>query len=136
MINWVHAVCKEWGKAQHWLMFGRRGFGSRTMLGKLIDEGVVGAASNQYTREFPEVLTGENLIVANAIKTLPEWPRAIVSVHYVIRLPAYKKYQRLEIPRSTYYEILSQSHIKIANSIEAQDRKKLGRGVDFTIAAM
>lgn len=124
MIGWVDAVLKEWGRAQHWLMFGKHGVPSRTILGKLIEEGPVGASTNQFTREFPEVLCGENLIVANAVKTLPEHHRAIVSVHYVIRLPAYKKYKRIGISKHAYYDYISDAQVKVANAIEAQDLKR------------
>ncbi len=123
MISWVDCVLKNWGRAQYWLMFKGDGYPSRTILGKLVEEGAVGAACNQYTREFPEVLMGENLIVANAVKTLAEKPRAIVSVHYVLRLPARVKYTRIGISREMYYDTISAAHITLANAIDAQDAK-------------
>jgi hypothetical protein len=123
VISWVDCVLKNWGRAQYWLMFKGNGYPSRTILGKLLEEGAVGAACNQYTREFPEVLMGENLIVANAVKTLAEKPRAIISVHYVLRLPARVKYTRIGIPREHYYETISAAHISLANAIDAQDAR-------------
>jgi hypothetical protein len=123
MISWVHCALKDWGRAQYWLMFKGDGYPSRSMLGKLLEEGAVGAATNQFTREFPEVLVGENLIVANAVKTLSEKPRAVVSVHYVLRMPARNKYKFMGISREMYYGIVWGAHIQIANAIEAQDVK-------------
>lgn len=125
MINWVDAACKEWGRAQYWLLFGKGGFPTRTMLGKLIEEGVVGASCNQFTMTYPEVLTGENLVTANAIKTLSEVPRNVTTVHYVIRMPAKQKYPKLGMTRWAYYDALSEAHIRIANFIEAYDIARL-----------
>ncbi len=130
MIAWVHEACKSWGRAQWWLMFKGNGYPSRTILGKLMEEGAVGAATNQFTREFPEVLQGENLMIANAIKTLPELPRAIISVHYVLRLPARTKYTKIGIDRPTYYEVIAKAHIRIANCVEAQDLREQARVSD------
>ena len=127
MISWVHCALKDWGRAQWWLMFKGDGFPTRTMLGKLMEEGAHGASSSQYTREFPEVLMGENLVVGNAVKTLSEVPRAIISAHYVIRLPARTKYTRAGISREMYYDTISNAHIQIANAIEAQDVKAKAR---------
>lgn len=123
MIAWVNEALKDWGRAQFWLMFKGNGFPSRTMLGKLLEEGAVGAATNQYTREFPEVLTGDNLMVANAVKTLPEYPRALVSVHYVLRLPARDKWRQIGIDRQMYYDVLSGAQVKIANAMEASEAR-------------
>lgn len=121
MIAWVNQACKDWGRAQWWLMFKGEGFPTRTMLAKFIEEGVHGAACNAFTMTYPEVLTGYNLLVGNAIKLLPELPRAIVSVHYVLRMPARAKAKRIGITRDQYYEVLWKTHIPIANSIEAQE---------------
>lgn len=91
------------------------------MLAKFIEEGVHGAACTAYTMTYPEVLTGYNLLVGNAIKTLPELPRAIVSVHYVLRMPAREKAKHIGITRDLYYDTIWKAHIPIANSIEAQE---------------
>lgn len=125
MINWVHEVCKSWGRAQYWLLYGKQGFPTRTMLGKLMEEGLVGAAFNRFTMEYPEVLVGENLAVANAIKTLPETPRTIITVHYVIRLPAKLKYAKLNIKKDAYYDALSNAHYLIANALQAAEIREL-----------
>ncbi len=126
MISWVDGVLKNWGRAQYWLMFKGNGFPARTILGKLMEEGAVGAACNQYTREFPEVLMGENLIVANAVKTLSEEPQTVIRAHYVIRMPAKQKYSFAGITKYRYYEIIDQAHVKLANAIDAQDARISG----------
>jgi hypothetical protein len=127
MISWVNAVCKEWGRAQYWLLFGKGGFPTRTILGKLMEEGVVGAACSQFTMEYPEVLTGDNLVVANAIKTLSEVPRSVVTVHYVFRMPTRLKYAKLGMGRTSYYDTLNLSHVQLANAIDAIDSKNSGQ---------
>lgn len=128
MINWLDSILRDWGKAQYWLLFGKQGFPTRTMLGKLIEEGVVGAAFNKFTMTYPEVLQGENLIVANAVKTLPENPRTVVTAHYVIRMPTKQKYAHLGISKTVYYDTLSAAHLLIANALQAQELKELRKG--------
>lgn len=123
MIPWVNQLCKDWGRAQHWIWFGGVGLPPRTMLGKLIEEGVVGAAFSSFTMQYPEVLTGDNLLVANAVKTLPETPRTVITVHYVLHVPTKLKYSKLKMTRHSYYATLSAAHINLANAIDAQERK-------------
>ena len=110
MIGWVHEACRSWGRAKYWVMFGKGGYPTRTMLGKLIEEGVVGAACSQFTMEYPEVLMDENLKMENAIKTLPETPRTVITIHYVFRLPTKAKYAKLGIGKGTYYDALAHAH--------------------------
>lgn len=102
--DWVHERCKNWGRAQYRIMYGKGGYPTRTMLGKIIDEGLVGSgAAGKFTQYCPEVLIGEDLETANAVKMLPDEERQLVTIHYVIRLPAKIKAQRIEIPIRTYY---------------------------------
>lgn len=125
MIGWVDAICKEWGRAQYWLLFGKTGWPTRTVLGKLMEEGIVGAACSQFLVEYPEVLTGDNLRTANAIKLLPEEPRSLVTIHYVIRMPAKQKCQRIPLPLRTYYAKLGDAHVRLANVIQFQENCEL-----------
>src|SRR6476646_5461059 len=123
MINWVDLRCKAWGRQKYWLYCGGNGFPSRSMLGKMIEEGLIGAGCSQFVSSYPEVLNEENLIVENAVKALAEESRAIVTVHYVIRMPARRKFHKLNISKNRYYEILDRAQIYIANSIESQESK-------------
>ena len=129
MIDWVHDSLRDWGRAQYWLLFGKQGYPTRTMLGKLIEEGVVGASCNQFTIEYPEVLMGRNLQVANAVKTLAEMPRTVVSAHYVFRMPAKQKYTKLGMSHTKYYNTLSQAHLSIANALQAAEIQELRKDV-------
>ena len=124
MIDWVHDALKDWGRAKYWVLFGRGGYPTRTMLGKLMEEGVVGASCSSLTMEYPEVLVGENLKTENAVKTLPETPRNIITAHYVFRLPVKLKCAKLEIPKTTYYQLLSHAHINIANALDKMGRNR------------
>jgi hypothetical protein len=121
MIQWVNEACKSWGRAQYWLLYGNKGLPSRTILGKLIEEGLVGAACNQWTKDYPEVLQGQNLIVANAVKQLPEQPRTLITIHYVISGTARYKCRVISMPIRTYYGQIDHAHFELAQLIEDAD---------------
>lgn len=127
MIGWLDSMLRQWGRAQFWLLYGKGGFPTRTMLGKLIEEGVVGASFSSFTASYPEVLQGENLAVANAVKTLPENPRTVTTAHYVIRMPTKQKFAHLGISKTVYYDTLSAAHLLIANALQAQELRELRR---------
>lgn len=125
MIQWVDELCKDWGRAQHRLLFGFQGWPTRSMLGRLIDEGIIGASSNQFTMQYPEVLSAENLKTANAIKTLPEEPRALITIHYVFRLRARDKCERIEMPIRTYYARINDAHRAIESALQLMEIREL-----------
>jgi hypothetical protein len=118
MIGWVNEACKAWGRAQYWVLYGYNGWPSRTLLGKMIDEGIVGAAVGQWVREFPEVLTGQNLLTANAVKRLGEESRTLVTVHYVIKGHARHKCRVIHMAPRTYYAKLDAVHYQLAILID------------------
>lgn len=112
MTAWVHAALEEWGRAQRWVACGIDGWPPKSTIGRLMEEGVTGAGIRRFVQHFPEVLTGYPLIVANAIKTLPEELRDAVFGRYVIQS---KKHGRpakvvaacLGIAERTYYDRVS-----------------------------
>lgn len=122
MIAWVNEACKAWGRAQYWVLYGSNGWPSRTLLGKLIDEGLVGAVAGEWARPFPEVLTGANLVTANAVKRLGEESRTLITVHYVIRGHASYKCKVIHMAPRTYYQKLDVVHYQLEPLLQEADR--------------
>lgn len=116
MIDYIHARCTDWGRGVRAIYLGRDGWPSRSVIGKLRDEGLLGASCDKLTQHYREVLTGEQLETGNAIKQLSEDDRAILFVHYVIVGKGKIKAHRLGIGRTTYYAYVekAQGHLAVA----------------------
>lgn len=121
--TWLDAMLSKWGRAVHYLLFGDAGWPSRTMLGKIMEEGFTGAAAQNLVHHYPEVLTGEALEVSRAIKRLPsEEMRTVIFAHYVLtRVPVKAKAAKLGIERSTYYDRLKSAHLSLSIRLDGQN---------------
>lgn len=115
MIDYIHVRCLNWGRGIRAIYLGTDGWPSRSVIGKLRDEGVLGASCDKLTQHYREVLTGEQLVTGNAIKTLGEHDRAILFVHYVVIGKGKVKAARLGMARSTYYTYVerAQGHLAV-----------------------
>lgn len=118
MIDWIHARCKDWGHEMRKINLGNQGWPPRTILDKMINEGVLGAASaGKFSQYCPEFLSEESLQINNAIKTLDEFDREHTFVMYVIREKAKVTMARLEVTRSDYYDMVDELHKRINTSL-------------------
>lgn len=115
MIDFIHERLKKWGPEKRRILFGVNGWPSRTILGRLIAEGDVGASFSAYTQETPEVFSPDSLEVNNAFKQLPEKSQNLVFIHYVITAPAKQKCAIIGVDRNTYYYRLDSSHGELAH---------------------
>ena len=70
MIDWIHQRCKEWGHQLRRINYGNDGWPPRTILDKMIKEGILGAASGRFCQHFPECLGEEELKINNAVEAL------------------------------------------------------------------
>lgn len=116
MIDWVHAEAEPWGRQIRWTYLGKDGWPSRTMLGKLIDEGIVGASASKFTQFFPEHLSAEALAFNRVYKTLGEDDQLALFVHYVVIGKGKTKAHRMGIPVRTYYDRLDRAHKAFASA--------------------
>jgi hypothetical protein len=116
MIDWVHAEAERWGRQMRWKWLGKDGWPSRTMLGKLIDEGVVGASSAKFMQFFPEHLTSDALAVNRVVQALAEGDRAMFFVHYIVIGKGKTKAHRMGVPVRTYYDHLDRAHKAYASA--------------------
>jgi hypothetical protein len=110
MIDHIHHRCITWGRRIRQIYLGKDGWPSRSILGKLSEEGVLGASATRLVQSYSEVLTGEALETACAIKVLDEESREVLFVHYVVIGKGKTKAYRLGISRDTYYERLHRAH--------------------------
>lgn len=118
MIDWIHARCREWGYQVRKINMGNQGWPPRTVLDKMIREGVLGAASGgKFSQYCPEVLTEEALQMNNAIKQLSEQDREHLFLVYVIREKAKVTMQRLGVTRTAYYDLVDNLHKRINTSL-------------------
>ena len=120
MIGWVHEYCKEWGRAKRYVLSDAGAWPTRTMLGKLMDEGVCGAGQSGPDRNhFPEVMEGRALEVNTALKRMANTHRMysecmVIWAHYVLDGLAKSKAKRLEMSRDDYWRFLNAGHSFIA----------------------
>jgi len=119
MIDWIHADCTNWGHQMRAVYLGQDGWPSRTTLGKLIEEGVVGASAGKMMRFFPESLNVEALRVNRVIKTMAEDDRITLFVHYVVVGKGKVKAHRMGLPLRTYYDRLDQAHKRYSGASHA-----------------
>ena len=124
MIDYIDARCQDWGHSIRAIYIGKDGWPSRSVIGKLRDEGVLGASCDKLTQHYREVLTGERLETGNAIKQLSEHDRAILFVHYVVIGKGKVKAARLNVSRKTYYEYVNRAQGHLAVTLASGGYKK------------
>lgn len=123
MIDYIHVRCLNWGRGIRAIYLGTDGWPSRSVIGKLRDEGVLGASCDKLTQHYREVLTGEQLETGNAIKQLSEHDRAILFVHYVVIGKGKVKAARLDMARSTYYAYVEKAQGHLAVTLASRPDK-------------
>ncbi len=118
MIDWIHEGCKHWGWQMRILYVGKDGWPARSILGRLIEEGALGASAVRFMQHFPECLDADALRYNNAIKRLVERDREILFVDYVVVGKSKVKAARIGIPRSTYFDRRDAAHTRLASSLQ------------------
>lgn len=123
MIDWLNEECMTWGRQIRWLYIGKDGWPSRSVIGRLRDEGMLGAASSRFTQHWPEVLNETALKVNNGYKRLSETDREILFIHYVVVGKGKVKAARLNLPRSTYYDRVDAAQKRLLTAMLAPPDK-------------
>lgn len=131
MIDWIHARCNVWGAQIRWVHLGKDGWPSRSVLGKLIEEGALGASSSRFIQNYPEVLNPEALETNNAIRQLGESEREILFVHYVVIGKGKVKAWRMNLAKNTYYDRIDAAHRKLTGLFVGRDlhNRQFGTGI-------
>lgn len=127
MIPWVHESCKAWARHRRWLEAQTElGWPSRSMLGKLMDEGP-GAGSSGGTfgssvpiSDPPKDYAGisfalQRMISGYALRRQAE----VVQVHYLGTGDVKTKAAALQMSVSQYWDFLHSAHAYFAGFLEA-----------------
>jgi hypothetical protein len=129
-IDWVKEVLIVWGLQRRRILAGgiayqsegqtkwhADGWPPRSIQGKSKDEGE-GASHTADGQHYPEVYTGDGLLVSRALYGAPERLRKIAHEHYAVPksdAPVKSKMHRLGYTdKKAYYADLGQLHIWIA----------------------
>lgn len=127
MIDWIHGRCKDWGHQVRKINMGNQGWPPRTVLDKMIKEGILGAAFGRFMQNYPECLNEEALKTNNAIKRLDERDREILFIVYVTREKSKVTMARYSLLRTAYYDWIDEVHKRLSaslNSISEQNSPK------------
>lgn len=119
MIDWVHARANNWGAQIRWVYLGKDGWPSRSALGKMIEEGVLGASCNQFVQHYPEVLNPDALETNNVIRRLENNHQEMFFIHYVVIGKGKVKAARMGIPTRTYYDRLDSSQKRYSSAAQS-----------------
>ena len=127
MIPWVHESCKAWARHRRWMDAQTElGWPSRSMLGKLMDEGP-GAGSSGGTfgssvpiSDPPKDYAGisfalQRMISGYALRRQAE----VVQVHYLGTGDVKTKAAALQMSVSQYWDFLHSAHAYFAGFLEA-----------------
>lgn len=96
------------------------GYPSRSVFGKLKDEGFIGASHSTHTQHYDEFYTGQALIGRRALQELDEHERTAIQVHFFgqgIRVK--EKAHMLDWKVSTYWWRLNRAMDKFAWALRA-----------------
>lgn len=111
MIDYIHERYLTWGTEKRRLIRGGDdGWPSRTMLYRLMREGVVGASSSRLVQHMPDCLSAEANEINAAVKAQSEPLQEVALVHYIVPGRAKAKAARLKIDRSVYYDRIDTLH--------------------------
>lgn len=117
MIDWIHSACKDWGYQIRKINYGNQGWPPRTILDKMIREGILGASFGQLSQHFPECLSEEALKINNAIKRLTEKDREILFIIYVVGEKSKLTMRRYSLERTAYYDLVDAVHKRINTAL-------------------
>ena len=119
MIDWIHQRCRDWGAQVRHIYLGRDGWPSKTILSRMIEEGVVGAGCTRFVQHHPECLGPEQLQINNAVKRLEEKDREVLMLMYVLRERAKVSMARYSLSRTAYYDWVDNIHKRLSCSLNA-----------------
>lgn len=105
------------------------GYAPRDILGKIREEGLVGASQGYDRQIFREYFTGEALRCRRAMQALEEKERVAVFVHFAIAgEPVKVKAHALNWKLATYYWRLNRGMTKLAKALQSLEQKELDVG--------
>lgn len=108
MIGWVHQRAKEWGR---WRQRNEPAWSSKSLMGRIQEEGSVGAAIKQHNQHIPVKLMPKEIAdFHRAWLGMDERQRALIDVVYRLTIPRAEKPKVLGISQARMYQLLDQCH--------------------------
>jgi hypothetical protein len=114
LIDYIDALCKEWGATRYFIDNGKNG--PKSIFGRMGEGWSIAAADPAQRPDPPEVMLNGALAVSIAIKKaisdkkLTERAFQVLYVHYVERAPTKRKIYTVKLSKKRYYELLHRSH--------------------------
>ena len=118
MIDWVDWKCKQWGRAKRHILNGTTS-GPKSIFGKIKEGWSIAAAEGQERPDPQEVMLGDALQAAIAVRlaseagSLSEHHHDLLFCHYVINCKPAIKRKQFGLSKSAYYDHLSAAHTAI-----------------------
>jgi hypothetical protein len=132
--GWVSGMCRIWAYQKRLIWRGENragdpaGWPAVSIAGKVREE-VDGAAQNKRVLHYPEVLSGEALLVQRAIHGMPFRPSLVLHMHYIARGTVAEKAAFTGVSKARYWTLLDIAHSRIAGFVAAQDQAEWRKGV-------
>ncbi len=120
MIDWIDDLGKDWGRR---LRKAPTGYPRRSVTGRIMDEGDVGAAIRAHIEILPvKFMAADVLEFHRAWEVQRSKYRKLLYVHYAAIAAISVKLDFMDMKRSTYYSNLDQAQTELWSTIELQNR--------------
>jgi len=104
VIDYIHERCRSWGAQLRWVTSGQDGWPSRTMLARMIAEGLARSFCGAFRAALPGSLSPRCARDQQRHQNLKEAHREILFVHYVVVGQGKAKAHAIGIHIQTYYD--------------------------------
>lgn|GEM_PF-4907232 len=128
MLDFIHSQGKAWGR---YMRQSPTGYSSRSVMGRIVEEGSVGAAIKQFFQKIPVTGIPRGVLPFHrAYLRLPERLREVIFVTYVVGAERDAKAEALGITKSHMYRLLDQAHYQIAGGMDVEETRLNGLQVN------
>ena len=118
MIDWIDDLAKDWAR---YIMRSNKAWPSRSILGRIVDEGSVGAAIRSHIQVIPiNDMPADVMEFHRAWNALRGKRRQILWVHYCSKAGIQRKISAMRTTKTTYYYWLDSAQIEIWQVMDQQ----------------
>ena len=126
MIAWIDDIGKDWGRYLRRNPTGPdhvdSGYPSTSVMGRIREEGSVGAAIRSHIQVIPvKDMPSDLLEFHRAWDVLQPRYKRVVYVQYVAVCPLYEKLEFLDLKKTTFYQCLSKAQAELWSLMEVQN---------------
>lgn len=129
--DWIPVIAKQWAAARRRIDNGgdskghRDGWPTATILGKIKEE-AAGAGQGARKQHFPEVFTGDVLLLRRSMEGMPIAQREVFEAHFLSSDPVRIRADELGVSVATYWNLLDGAYLYVAGRfslLEALDKR-------------